>query len=73
MLGIRSYSSVVNDTASCSIQLPHTMSATATAMAFGTKLSVTSWIWVTDWNSEIGEADRERGQQQRGGTAWRRG
>src|SRR3954469_18856722 len=40
-------------TASEIIQCPHTSSAIATAMAFGTKERVGSWICVIDWNTEI--------------------
>src|SRR5947207_14011912 len=29
---------------------------TATAASLGTNVSVTSWIWVTDWNSEMPRA-----------------
>jgi hypothetical protein len=34
------------------IQWPDTRRTTATPSSLGTKLSVNSWIWVTDWNSE---------------------
>ena len=40
-------------TSSESTQLPVTSSAIATAIIFGTKDSVGSWIWVAAWNSEI--------------------
>src|SRR3954454_21538850 len=49
---MRSNSSRVNDTVSEVIQCPQTSSATDTPMALGTKLSVTSWIWVIDCSSE---------------------
>src|SRR5688500_8210962 len=40
-------------TSSASTQLPVTSSAIATAIIFGTKDSVGSWIWVAAWKSEI--------------------
>jgi hypothetical protein len=40
-------------TSSASTQLPVTRSAIATAMIFGTKERVCSWICVAAWNSEI--------------------
>ncbi|HWS33745.1 MAG TPA: S8 family peptidase [Actinoplanes sp.] len=36
-----------------SIQLPVSNSTAPIAAAFGTKERVDSWIWVTDWNSEM--------------------
>ena len=44
-----------------------TSSAIETAIILGTKESVGSWIWVAAWNSEISEADQQRGQQDGGG------
>src|SRR5271165_1113772 len=35
-----------------SIQLPANVITRPTTISFGTKVSVTSWIWVTDWNSD---------------------
>src|SRR3954468_16560471 len=43
----------VKVTISLSTQLPVTSSAIATAIIFGTKERVCSWIWVAAWNSEI--------------------
>src|SRR6478736_4227959 len=49
---MRSNRSCVKVTSSEIIQWPHTSSAIPAAIALGTKLSVTSWIWVTDCTSE---------------------
>ena len=54
-------------TSSESTQLPVTSSAIATAIIFGTKDSVGSWIWVAAWNSEIRKPDQQGGQQHGGG------
>src|SRR3954471_8432063 len=51
--GSMSNSCWVKLTISESTQLPDTSSAIATAIIFGTKDSVCSWIWVAAWNSEI--------------------
>src|SRR2546421_1659525 len=42
----------VNPTTVFSIQWPETTITRATPASLGTNVSVTSWIWVTDWNSE---------------------
>ena len=49
----------------CSMKGASSSIATKTTMIFGTKVRVTSWIWVNAWNSEMIEADQQRDQHQR--------
>src|SRR3954447_4261666 len=51
--GMRSKSWWVKPTNWPSIQWPDTKRTSATPASLGTNVSVTSWIWVTDWNSEM--------------------
>ena len=37
-----------------------------TTTIFGTKVSVTSWIWVKAWNREMIKPDQQRDDHQRG-------
>src|SRR3954466_912048 len=51
--GIMSNSCGVTPPTLFSIQWPDTTITRATPASLGTNVSVTSWIWVTDWNREM--------------------